>query len=324
MSAAGLEVRTAVLRSGEDLREAAQGAELRIVQLVPGRFHGALMHANVGGLVFSAGKFKPDIRARGVMHPNACTIGMLLHSTGQASQWDYDVIPGDTVVFPEQAEQEGHFAGESSYATISMSAEDIASFARGEPGLDDPDFWRKLGRYRTASRSVRWQAQRTLAANISALRHSQLLLATRSRELLRCSIIESFLAGIVHERPDWRELRSYPGARLVRDVEDYADQQHGRPIHLSEICRALGVSRRTLHRAFADVLGLGPKAFLQRRRLSAVRSTLRNPDLALRGVTEVALDQGFYELGHFACAYRELFGETPSATLRKARTKFDS
>jgi AraC family ethanolamine operon transcriptional activator len=92
-------------------------------------------------------------------------------------------------------------------------------------------------------------------------------------------------------------------------------------VHLSEICAALGVPRRSLHRAFADVLGIGPSAYLRRRRLSAVRSALRKPETATGSVTQAALDQGFYELGQFARGYHEMFGETPSETMRGARSR---
>ena len=68
MKSVGLAVRVAAVRSCDELREAAQGADIRVVQLVPGEFHGSLLHANVGGLVLSAGDFGPDVRARGVMH----------------------------------------------------------------------------------------------------------------------------------------------------------------------------------------------------------------------------------------------------------------
>jgi len=34
-------------------------------------------------------------------------------------------------------------------------------------------------------------------------------------------------------------------------------------------------------------------------------------------VTRIVTDQGFWELGRFSIAYRALFGESPSETLRR-------
>jgi AraC family transcriptional regulator, ethanolamine operon transcriptional activator len=52
-------------------------------------------------------------------------------------------------------------------------------------------------------------------------------------------------------------------------------------------------------------------------RLTAARRALQDPS-ATTSVTDVALQRGFFHLGRFAHDYRELFGESPSETLRRA------
>jgi AraC family ethanolamine operon transcriptional activator len=109
--------------------------------------------------------------------------------------------------------------------------------------------------------------------------------------------------------------------RLVREAEHYIDQNINRPIHITEVTQHLDdVPRRTLFHAFKNVLGVSPHAYIQRRRLGAVHEVLRqgghDPDELIR---TVAREHGFLDLGKFAKAYRRLFGERPSETLRHGR-----
>jgi AraC-like DNA-binding protein len=55
-------------------------------------------------------------------------------------------------------------------------------------------------------------------------------------------------------------------------------------------------------------------------RLREVRRALTERDAPVT-VTDVAVRFGFYELGRFAAAYRQAFGEVPSETLRAGRQR---
>nr|WP_294505369.1 helix-turn-helix domain-containing protein [uncultured Rhodopila sp.] len=89
-----------------------------------------------------------------------------------------------------------------------------------------------------------------------------------------------------------------------------------RVVHLTEMCRRIGVSRRLLSACCNKALGMGPYHYLRLRQMHLARRGLLMADAAATTVTEVATAHGFWELGRFAVAYRALFGESPSATLR--------
>ena len=110
-----------------------------------------------------------------------------------------------------------------------------------------------------------------------------------------------------------------PAAVLVRRAVEISEA-HGGPVRIANLCSALRVSPGTLENAFKTVTGVTPHVFFLRRRLNQARSVLLSEDPAQRKVTEIALSLGFSELGRFAVRYREMFGESPSETLRRSDT----
>jgi AraC family ethanolamine operon transcriptional activator len=253
------------------------------------------------------------------MNPRLVTIGMMVESSGEVMQWDYDVVAGDIVVFPKGVEQEGRFTGYSRYITLTLSEEDLALHSAGERALATPDFWTKIHRVRPSAK-VRALISRELAERITHLRQGYLPGSAAAARYLRSSLIESFIVGILDEQASSAEDKTRcVGSKLVRAVEDHVDSRSSNQlVHISELCSALQVSRRTLHRAFHETLGLGPAEYLRLRRMSAVHAKLVTADEMPTSVTQAALDAGFVDLGRFAAYYRRLYGETPSQTRRRA------
>jgi AraC-like DNA-binding protein len=105
-------------------------------------------------------------------------------------------------------------------------------------------------------------------------------------------------------------------AVLVRRATEIVDAHRG-PLRIAALSRTLRVSQSTLENAFRNVAGVGPHAFFLRRRLNHARSVLLREEPGRRKVTEIAGELGFSELGRFAVRYRQMFGETPSETLRR-------
>jgi AraC-like DNA-binding protein len=104
---------------------------------------------------------------------------------------------------------------------------------------------------------------------------------------------------------------------IIGRFEEFLEANFDRPLYLTEICAAIGVAERTLRAACEEHLGMGPIRFLSLRRMHLVRRALRQADPSTVTVTRLATDHGFWELGRFAVAYRVLFGESPSESLRR-------
>ena len=88
-------------------------------------------------------------------------------------------------------------------------------------------------------------------------------------------------------------------------------------MYMAELSAAARVSYRTLHACCREHLGMSPKRYLWLRRMNLARQGLRTADPERTTVTEIATNYGFWELGRFSVAYRSLFGESPSTTLRR-------
>jgi AraC-like DNA-binding protein len=89
-------------------------------------------------------------------------------------------------------------------------------------------------------------------------------------------------------------------------------------MRIADICRATGISPRALARAFQAIHHTSPSRYLCGLRLVEARQALLSADAGRETVTQVALRFGFAELGRFAALYRNKFGESPSATLRRS------
>lgn len=103
----------------------------------------------------------------------------------------------------------------------------------------------------------------------------------------------------------------------VRVCEAYMRENLDKTLTLLDLSRYCGMRSRSLMNAFEAITGFSPMDYLKRLRLSAVRRTLLRSDRSSTQIMNVAMDWGFWHMGHFSKDYRAMFGESPSQTLLK-------
>jgi AraC-like DNA-binding protein len=115
-----------------------------------------------------------------------------------------------------------------------------------------------------------------------------------------------------------REMRV--ATRDVQRAVDYIQGHLNSPLTLKEIAAASGIPGRTLLKHFRDNWGTSPMRYLRTARLTRVHDALLHNEWTA-SVTDVAMAWGFLHLGRFSIEYRKHFGESPSETLQRARTR---
>ena len=132
------------------------------------------------------------------------------------------------------------------------------------------------------------------------------------------ALIHALIMCLTNDGTDNDAPRSVAGSTtIMRRFEQVLESREGEPLYLAELCMAIGASERTLRMHCQNHLGMSPHRYLWLRRMHLVRRALVLADPSITTVTNVANNFGFAELGRFAVAYRKLFSESPSMTLRR-------
>jgi AraC-like DNA-binding protein len=305
-------LRTQRVKGFEELDEIVLGTRREVVQLERGKLDGEVSHASIGDLPIDMASFSLGVRTRGGSHKERVGISILTESGNRAVRSSFESHPGDVLVLQPGCEHENRYYGHASIVVLMVSPTDIQSSFGTEGRMSDPSSWSRNHYHGNAE---------TVASAVPRLqsllgRLGEVSLTAEAAEYWKRSVIEAVTANVAAGMPSEREGSLPSALKVVRRAEEYLDARAMEPVHISQICSQLHISRRTLHRAFHEALGIGPIAFLRNRRLCAVHTALRAPK-HIGTISDIAMQYGFQNLGRFAGYYYQLFGEHPSDTRRR-------
>jgi AraC-like DNA-binding protein len=156
------------------------------------------------------------------------------------------------------------------------------------------------------------------AASQLAVTASDILVHPEVSRAIEQELSRAMIACLASSR--LMEDRNSNRQAIMRRLQQVLEANENEPLYIPEICAAIGVTDRTLRNVCSEYLGMGPHRYLWLRRMHLARRAFTLADASAKTVTEIANDHGFGELGRFAVSYRRLFGESPSATLRRPPT----
>jgi AraC-like DNA-binding protein len=295
----------------EDLRDGVYGAGLEATQMSTALLSGNLAFARHDGVLYSSGLINGQVALRGPLSADQLTVGVGLRMGAGTRHWLRETRTGAVGVFHAGDEHDAFYTPGSLYATATLSIEQLEEVAASEElVLDRP----VLGGSGIHSRAL-------LPATIRRLRQPFELIHCGRPALQRDARIgEELLRAIINHvgriptcRNQWGGRDAY--AKIIRRARAYIIEHLAEPISPDELAKAAFTSRRTLFRAFADVLDDTPQTYLRRLRLHRIRHDLATEEERDCTIALIANQWGMSELGRMSGWYRELFGERPSETL---------
>lgn len=287
-------------------------------QLSAGMFSGSFFAVSANDITVFRETLDQSVFQTGISDAHHITIAAACELS-ESAYWNGRHIDQDSVVaFTPGREFELRTPTHAVCVGISIEPSVLQSLSPERP----PEYWQKLfvnqdcwsetGRLKfdLQSRITRF-LQHAGAAGVAIDCAADLL---EMRELAidyLGSVIERGQAGGQKLRID-----SYP--RIAKRARAAMLERLGGPLSVTDLCKELGCSRRSLQYAFESIYDLGPVAYLRTLRLAAARRQLTSGKSGVT-VQEVAAAVGFNHLPRFAQEYARMYGERPSESLAAHR-----
>jgi len=135
---------------------------------------------------------------------------------------------------------------------------------------------------------------------------------------LHDAILTELIAMLSSGRMEREHRASHAQTASMARIERYIDEHAFSPFGLQDLCMETGLSLRTVERVIRSRTDLSALNYLKMRRLAFAREILLHPTDRTT-VTDAALTVGLFHFSRFSSAYRNVYGELPSETLRRTR-----
>lgn len=286
-----------------------EGWHQHYAQLSSGNFEGTIVELRFDDINLFAESTSQALFQNGQLEEGVCAVGIPLR-TGEAG-----TFCGETM-----REGMAHlFSGSDGFEFYSPSRLVMGGIVAPESALPEWLIEKRNGDRRARLKPVVPDVMREAGAFLSMVfslcKHRPALLQSENfRKQLRSGV----LCCLVDILDDSQATPIAVGPslhkrwNLVRQAREILQEADG-GTDIEQLCRELGVSRRTLQYSFQEQVGMNPVAYLRAQRLNGVRQMLKQG----LGVTDAATAWGFWHFGHFSQEYKKLFGELPSETLRR-------
>lgn len=283
----------------------------RISLMGRGEFHAELTRSWLGDMMLQHADIGQPLHAVMAM-PQAWVIGFG-PATHASEHWNGEMLQPDQVVLHRPG-REAHLVskgGEWGSLTVSQ-----ASLER--------IFEERLGRPPPPATRQMLHPAPLVMRGLRGLRHAAATLPHGAAgEAVRTALrdtLEGLLVACLSGTPIGPQDGIVAGrGQLLVALDEICQASADEILTVSSVCCRLRTDACTLKLLCQHVFGTSLNSYLTHWRLRHVHAALLRAAPDETTVASEAMRQGFWELGRFAAAYRQAWGENPSETLRRVR-----
>jgi AraC-like DNA-binding protein len=294
-------------------QSAIRPTKVEVVVTAKGDFHARLKRIELSKLWVQSGRVNLPVISNSAV--SAARVPMFFLARGNQAVYRHsglDTMLGEIIAVKPDSTHYSRSEATTHWGTLSLTREDLAAAGCVLAGreLDPPPVTHRL------------KPSAPLMARLLNLHEAAEKFADDPAHILgepARALEEALVHTMIKCMTDGSPCEMSWGTRqhsaILARFEDFVAENDNQPLYLLEICAAIGTSERMLRMCCQEHLGMGPVRYLWLRRMHLARRALMEANPGTATVARIAMDYGFWELGRFAVRYRELFGESPSASL---------
>lgn len=285
-----------------------EGWHQHYAQLSSGHFEGSIVELLFDEITLFAESTSHALFQRGKLEGGMCAVGIPLRVNEAGTFCGETMRVGTAHIFSGMNGFEFYSPPRLVMGGIVAPESALPEWLRGKPSNEH-------SRLKPVAQEVMASAGQFLSMVFVFCKQRPALLQSENfRRQLRsgvlCCLMDILEDG---EHPEAAGMTPQKRWNLVRQAREMLHDARDTGLDIEQLCRELGVSRRTLQYSFQEQVGMNPVAYLRTQRLNGVRQMLKQG----QNVTDAATAWGFWHFGHFSQEYKKLFGELPSDTMRR-------
>lgn len=302
----------------DDLTAEARQWDVDFRQIERGKFYGELLQFAAGGVHISEARFCRSLNQKGSPPEGMRTVAVPA-CREMRLEWRGKTVDSESLmVFPIGAELSSVSGSDFHVYTCSFPEELLSAAGEALEVGDFDELSSGVEAIRVGAAAID-NLRRCLSIPCDFVRSDSCVMSDNDvGRLLTQELPNRLVAAIAAGREECPPAFCQTRQSALARAEDYIELHVSCDIKVRDICRAAGVSERTLQYMFLERFGIGPKEFLKALRLNKVRRQLRSAEPGNTKVADVANTWGFWHMGQFAADYRERFEELPSETLHRS------